>query len=39
VIFLYNNGDRYDLIFSSETQYYEKSVLDFEKTVNTFKRI
>ena len=39
VIFLYNNGDRYDLIFSSEDEYYEDSVLNFEKTVNSFKRI
>jgi len=39
VIFQYNNGDRYDVIFSSEDLHYDDSVLEFEKTANTFKRV
>ena len=37
VIFLYNNGDSYDIIFSAEPQFYDKSITEWQKSISSFK--
>lgn len=37
VIFLYDDGDRFDIIFSSMPDHYQATHLEFEESIDTFK--